>query len=60
MESGTQLGHYTILSAIGKGGMGAVWCARDAKLGREVKGVQNECEFGRRTKSDRGSGEESC
>lgn len=36
MESGTQLGHYTILSAMGKGEMGEVWRARDTKLGREV------------------------
>ena len=36
MQSGTHLGHYTILSAIGKGGMGEVWRARDTKLGREV------------------------
>ena len=36
MKPGTQLNHYEILSAIGKGGMGEVWKAKDTKLGREV------------------------
>ena len=36
MQPGTQLGHYEIFEAIGKGGMGEVWRAKDTKLGREV------------------------
>ena len=36
MQSGTQLAHYEIPSAIGKGGMGEVWRTRDTKLGRVV------------------------
>lgn len=33
---GTSLAHYEIVAALGKGGMGEVWRARDGKLGREV------------------------
>ena len=36
MDSGTQLGHYLVLSALGKGGMAEVWKARDTKLDRDV------------------------
>jgi eukaryotic-like serine/threonine-protein kinase len=36
LSIGTRLGPYEILAAIGAGGMGEVYRARDAKLGRDV------------------------
>ncbi len=36
LEAGTRLGHYEVVSSLGAGGMGEVYRARDANLGREV------------------------
>jgi len=36
LQPGARIGHYEILTAIGKGGMGEVWKARDTKLRRDV------------------------
>ena len=36
LPAGTRLGHYSIVSAIGAGGMGEVYLAEDARLRRRV------------------------
>jgi len=36
LDSGTQLGPYLVVSALGAGGMGEVYRAKDTRLGREI------------------------
>ena len=36
LQPGTKLGQYEVVEAIGAGGMGEVYRARDTKLGRDI------------------------
>jgi serine/threonine protein kinase len=45
LEPGAKLGQYEIVSAIGRGGMGEVWKARDLRLIRDVAGKTSRVGF---------------
>ncbi len=47
-SSGDKLGPYEIVEPIGKGGMGAVYRARDTRLGRDVAVKVSDQKFGER------------
>ena len=36
LDRGTRLGHYEVISPLGKGGMGEVYLAQDVRLGHGV------------------------
>ena len=45
LQPGSKLGPYEIVSAIGRGGMGEVWKARDSRLNRDVAIKTSRAEF---------------
>src|SRR6266404_5063303 len=48
LSPGDRLGHYEITAAIGKGGMGTVYHARDTRLGRDVAIKVSAAQFSER------------
>ena len=49
LAAGTRLGPHEILSAIGAGGMGEVYRARDSRLNREVAIKVSAAQFSERS-----------
>src|ERR1700682_886620 len=48
LQPGDQFGPYTLISAIGRGGMGEVWKARDTRLDRIVALKVSQDQFSER------------
>src|SRR5580658_7404921 len=48
LKPGAKLGPYELVSAIGKGGMGEVWKARDPRVGRDVAIKVSSAQFSER------------
>jgi len=50
--SGTRLGPYELLTALGAGGMGEVWKALDTRIDRTVAITRLKSEYGERFRSE--------